>query len=717
MSPKRFLSFVMFLVLCCLWAEHAFAQSGRQDTLSVKTDSVYYITDEIVVTGTRVNSKIIDVPYSISRISNTQFKFEKKLAINNVLGSVPGVFMQSRYGNHDVRISIRGFGSRSNSGIRGVRILLDGIPESEPDGQTRIEAIDFNAVGSIEIVKGNSSSLYTNAPGGVVNFINNIYFPASYATSFNDYSEFNLRRNGLKLGIRTSDYGFIATYTYHNYKGFRAHSEDYWHILNLVLETIPNDRSKLEILGYFTSGLIRLPGSLTKAEFDADPYQSAKREVDFDFRRISKKGRVGIRFNSFFGEGNSNEIEITTYGTIKYFERTQRDYRVMNRYGIGGSGRYVNRSTIFNRSNEFSVGSDIFYQAGPVEYYDNINGKKGDQLSAIIDEMTSNIGFYVQDYFELYNKQLYLLITGRYDNVLFDQKNNTLESQNDSRRFKSFTPKAALNYKFTPSIAAYTSYGISFDSPAGNELDNFPTSSSPGKLLNPDLKPQESNNFEIGIKGSVTNLNSKFFRNIFFEFAFFNILVNNEIVPFEVLGSVFYRNSAKTNRLGFEAGSDLELIQGLKLQLTYTFSQFTYKTYTALNIEQDSLQNFVEKQRNFSGNFVPSVPKHNLSASVLYEKMLLENLTAFTKVNFNFISGMFVNDANSDKTSGYNLLNFTAGLDYSIDKFNFILSGGVNNVFNKVYVGFININSTSGRFYEAGEPRSYFASLKAGYSF
>ena len=121
-------------------------------------DSIKYQTDEVVVTGTRTNQKIIDIPYSVVRISPAQFKYDRKVSISDVLNTVPGVFMQSRYGNHDVRISIRGFGSRSNTGIRGVRILLDGIPESEPDGQTRIEAIDFNSIGSIEIVKGNSSS-------------------------------------------------------------------------------------------------------------------------------------------------------------------------------------------------------------------------------------------------------------------------------------------------------------------------------------------------------------------------------------------------------------------------------------------------------------------------------------------------------------------------------------------------------------------------------
>ena len=165
----------------------AYCQTGdsEQKIRTTYADTIKYQTDEVVVTGTRVEQKIIDIPYPVYRINNYQFQFDRKVSINDVLISIPGVFMQSRYGNHDVRISIRGFGSRSNTGIRGIRILLDGIPESEPDGQTRVEAIDFNALGSIEVVKGNSSSLYTNAPGGVINFINDINFDNSFIKSIN----------------------------------------------------------------------------------------------------------------------------------------------------------------------------------------------------------------------------------------------------------------------------------------------------------------------------------------------------------------------------------------------------------------------------------------------------------------------------------------------------------------------------------------------------
>lgn len=710
-----------FVVLLCLLAcsELSNAQQSQKDGSSSEIDTIKYQTDEVIVTGTRTNKKIINIPYPVVRISNKTYKYDRKTSISDILNVVPGVFMQNRYGNHDVRISIRGFGSRSNSGIRGVRILLDGIPESEPDGQTRIEAIDFNSVGSIEIVKGNSSSLYTNAPGGVVNFINDINFPNDFVTIFNDFGSYNLRRNGFKLGFRTPDYSFLTTYTYHNYKGYRAHSEDYWHIVNTVLETDPGKNTRLQFLGYFTTGLIRLPGSLTKKELDADPFQASKREVDFDFRRISKKGRVGVRLNSKFGQSLNNEVEITTYGTIKYFERTQRSYRIINRYGLGASGRFTNKMILFgNLENEFTIGGDYLYQTGPIEDYNNIAGKKGDLLNNLTDETIGNSGIFIQDNIEILRHKLSLLISGRYDNVYFDQKDQLLAIRNDIRRFEAFTPKAALNYLLTPSVSIYTSYGMSFDSPAGNELDNYPLSSNNGTtLINPDLKPQKSRNFEIGIKGNIVDFDRKFFGNTYFEVTFFNSIISDEIVPFEIYGDVFFRNSAKTNRTGIEIGGNTSIKDGLKFALSYAYSKFKYDDYKTVSIDADSLGNFKIKTKDFTGNIVPSVPEHNLFTSLEYEHNFSYNFLGFVKGTLQYVSGLFVNDANEDKTKDYTLLGYTTGFEYKFEKFSLLLSGGINNILNKQYVGFVNINSTSKRFYEAGEPRTFFASLRIGYLF
>lgn len=679
-------------------------------------DSLFYQTDEVVVTGTRLQKKIIDIPYSVVRISNKQYQYDRKISIGDVLNFVPGVFLQSRYGNHDVRISIRGFGSRSNTGIRGVRILLDGIPESEPDGQTRIEAIDFNSIGSIEIVKGNSSSLYTNAPGGVVNFINDINFPGTFAINFNDFGSFGQRRNGFKAGIREDNQALLTTYTYHHSEGYREHSEDYWHILNLVYDVFPGKNTNFQVLGYFVDGLIRLPGSLTKEELKEDPLQAAQREVDFDFRRISKKGRVATKYITRFGSELNNEIEVTTYGTIKYFERTARTYRIMNRYGLGTSVRYVNKSSIFESLNEFSVGGDALYQTGPIEEYRNIGGKKDDVNIGITDETIGNSGFYILNNYEILPNRFSFLFSGRYDNVYFQQKDQLLESRNNLRRFEAFTPKVALNYKISPSVALYTSYGLSFDSPAGNELDNYPTSSNTSVLLNPDLEPQKSKNFEIGIKGNLIYPDRDYLINTFFELTFFNSIIDDEIVPFEVFGDVFYRNSAQTLRRGVEFGTNIEALAGLRLALSYTYSDFSYENYLARTIELVEAQIVID-DKDFSGNSVPSVPEHNLLLSLSYEKPIFGNLTGFGKISYQNVSGMYVDDQNRDKTEGYQIFNSSLGIDLQVKRLNIRLSGGLNNIFDLNYVGFININSTSLRFYEAGEPRNFYASLNLGYSF
>lgn len=700
-----------------IWSGICAQTSQPADSAKTAPDTLHYEMDEVVVTATRYEKKIIDIPYSVTRVENRQFAYNRKVGVNDVLSSVPGLFLQSRYGNHDVRISIRGFGSRSNSGIRGVRILLDGIPESEPDGQTRIEAIDFNSVGRIEIVKGNASSLYPNAPGGVINFINDIYFPSTFFVNFNEFGSFGLRRNGFKTGIRTKNYAFLLTYSNHNFDGYRKHSEDYWHIVNTVLETTPNERSDLQILGYFVDGHIRLPGSLTREEYRQNPLQAAQREIDFDFRRVSKKGRVGLRFRTFFDHARNNQLEITAYGTIKYFERTSRVYRIINRFGLGASFRFVNRGHIFGRRNEFSVGGDLLHQTGPIEFYTNINGKKSDVLTGLTDETIGNRGIFFQNSLNLYRNKLDVLLTGRYDQVIFDQKNQLLAAQNDRRTFDAFTPKIAFNYKFTPYLGLYTSFGLSFESPAGNELDNYPLSSNPGKLINPDLQPQNAQNFELGMKGNFYYPNRAFFNRINFEATVFHSTIDDEVVPFEIFNDVFFRNSARTNRSGLETGWHATIFRGLSWELAYTYSHFKYAKYLAQTIELDNSGNVVTAQRDFSGNFAPSVPRHNLSTALSFAQPFTNNITAFVRGNYFYIDGLYVDDANSDKSKGYHLLNTTLGLDMLFDRINILISGGIQNILDQDYVAFVNINSTSKRFYEAGMPRNYFVTFKWGYTF
>jgi iron complex outermembrane receptor protein len=335
------------------------------------SDTVKYQTDEIIITGTRIEQKIIDIPYPVMRINQTSWLTSRKVGVQDVLLTVPGLFLQPRYGNHDTRITIRGYGSRSNTGIRGVRILLDGIPESEPDGQTRIEAIDFDAIGRIEVVRGYSSSLYANAPGGVINFLTDKYFPVSFVQLNNEFGSYDLRKNGLKFGVNGKNSRFMTSYSYQNYHGYRQHSQEYQHRLNSLFEADFTPQSKLSVYGYYVGGLIKLPGSLRLDQYNENDTLANPTSVSRDEKRISKKGRVGVTLVSSIEKGNmKHTIEATGYGTIKIFDRTARTYRLFTRYGIGGTFRYANKYAFGKKSNkrtnEFTIGTDLFYQDGPM---------------------------------------------------------------------------------------------------------------------------------------------------------------------------------------------------------------------------------------------------------------------------------------------------------------------------------------------------------------
>jgi iron complex outermembrane receptor protein len=676
-----------------------------------KKDSLKYEILEVTILGTRTVEKIIDLPFSVFRVDKKELAYGRKESAKDVLADVPGLFLQSRYGNQDLRISIRGFGTRSNSGIRGVRILQDGIPESEPDGETVIDAVDFNSLGGVEVVKGNLSSLYANAPGGVINFVSDLYFPRDYSTVINQVGKFGYRQNGFKLGLKNENSRFLFSYNYRNLDGYRQHSQEFQHLVNAVYEGYMG-RAILTILGNYVNGLTKLPGSLTKEEFAADPFLANPLALSFDFKRITKKGRIGLRYKLEFDEADKNEIELTGYGSIKELERADNQfYTLETRYSLGSFLRYTNRTELFGRNNILTCGMDYAYQSGPISDFDNIFGNKGISVQNEYSESLSNIGFYLLNHFNLVPDKFDFFLSGRFDRNVYNKEIFIPFGFTDTTRiFQKFAPKIAFNYKLSPSIALYTSYGIGFDFPALTELANTPISSNIKYSINPDLKIQQSGNFEFGIKGNIINPGEKFMRKLFFEFTFFDYLISDEIVPFIISQTTYFRNAAKTNRLGIEAGVKSEPLEGVELTVNYTITDFKYLSYPAEIFTPSG-----PVSEDYTGNYVPSVPRNILNFILNYEFEISDNFSGLLQWDCDYISSMWVNDMNSEKASPYFYGNVMAGINYSSNKFNAVLYIGGGNIFDKRYSGFININDYNGQYYETGEPRNFYSGLNISY--
>ena len=702
--------FTITCALIFLLSIHLFPQEEEKE----KADTLEYGLEEVTIVGTRTKEKIIDIPYSVFSVEKKELMFGKKVNAKSVLADVPGLFLQSRYGTSDLRVSIRGFGNRSNTGIRGVRILQDGIPESEPDGESVLDAIDFTSLGGVEVVKGNLSSLYANAPGGVIDFKTDIYFPDQYVSTNNQFGQYGFRQNGFKVGLKNDDNRFFLSYYYRNLDGYRKHSDEYQHLINSVYEGYLGTRSSITVLGNYLNSFNRIPGSLTREEYESDPFMVSPIAEAFNFRRATKKGRLAVKYRTGFGPIDANELEIIGYGGIKELEKVDNEfYTLSTRYSLGALIRYANRSTILDRNNTFTTGMDYAYQSGPINAFENIGGNRGLSVDNEHDSKVSNIGFYFLEHYNILERKLDLFVSSRYDlSVFTNDIFIPYGSVDSSRAYTAFTPKIGINFKIIPDIALYTSYGLSYDFPALSELENNPLSSDPRYTLNPDIDPSKTNNFELGIKGNLYNTDSEFMKKVIFDITGFYYKISDEIVPFIINQKTYFRNAAKTNRLGVEVGIKTEPFEETEMVINYTYTHFKYDEFLTTNYTPSGTVN-----EDYSGNYEPSVPKHIVNFIFNYDFEITDDLSGLLQWDCDYIAKLYVDDANSATTPDYFYGNIMLGGAYNTDIIGLVFYVGVNNIFDKRYVGFVNINDYYGRYYETGEPRSFYSGLNVNLKF
>ncbi|MEI7662150.1 MAG: TonB-dependent receptor [Bacteroidota bacterium] len=662
-------------------------------------------------TGSAVRGVRSSTP--VEQLSSSGYKYDRHIGADEILLQVPGLFVQSHFGEQDALFSARGYGIRLNHSISGIRILLDGIPETEPDGQTSMDAIDVGSIRRVEFLAGDALSSCSNAPGGVISFLTDMDFDRSSVRQFNLAGSSGLYKNGFRAAVKTGKSRMLTNYSYLNFDGFRQHNKSYRHILNMLMETDISAHSNLTILGYFADGEIRYPGALTKEEFASDPYQANPSAVTNDEKRFSTNARLGIRYNAAFGRKLNNEAEVTAWSTIRFSEEAATGYRVINRYVAGLTGKYIHRSLIGNRHNEFSAGFDLSAQPTRNELYDNLKGEKGNFIIQVLRENITSKGIYISDNFEILKEKMFLLLAGRYDNTMLSQTQQTLPSLAGHATFSDWSPKISLNYNLAPMLVLFASCGLSSDPPAMAELG----SRDPDYLLNQDIRPRKSKNGQLGIKGTQLRSHGNFFRNISYEATLFAIGIENEVIPYDLQGVVYARNAAKTSRRGVELGARIEIYRNLRLGLCYTWSDFTYTSYQTRLAEMTPAGTFTENYRDFSGMSAPGIPRNNMYISLEWSHPAGRHLGIFVKSTYQGISSLWADDGNTERISAYNLLDGVLGLNLKFGKFSVMASGGAKNILDEVYAGFLNTNSADKRYYEAGAPRNYFMSVNLGYNF
>lgn len=676
-------------------------------------DSTRSRLDTVVVTATRESRSLTDVPFAVSTVSAERWSGRSGVGMDQALQQIPGVFTQSRAGTHDIRLTIRGFGARgagdrSNAGTsRGIRVLLDGIPETEPDGRTAFDQIDLATIERIEVMRSNGSAAWGNAAGGIVSLSSMPEFTRDFGEVAQQSGSFGLLRTVARGGTAVGAGKGWLSLTRTTFGGWRDHSDASrtQAVGGLTLPLANGGRLGVQLSA--ASNLFRIPGPLTPEEYASDAQQANGTYAARDERRFNRVMRIGLTYDAPIGA--SQDVSAMVFANPKFLQRSERNtFRDFNRYHVGGAGSWGARFTFGGLTHRLRVGGDVAYQDGAIRFHDlSADNERGPTLVQDKAEAAQNAGIFVQDEVAL-TRTLTLLVGARYDDLSYFYRDLLVPSLDASRRFTQLTPRGGLNWRAGNGTNVYVSYGAGVEIPAGNETDP-PGTGLPGPVtaLNPLLDVIRSTTLETGVRRFV-QLDAGALEGLFVDAALYRVMVNGEPQPYN--GGRFYLTAGKVRRQGLELGLSGFLAGGLTARFAGTFSDNVYERYVV-----DSTYLGVPGARAvLDGNAVAGLPGTVVNASLQWQPPAVHGLALEVGAQHN--SDYFADDRNAVEVPGFVVYRASASVERALaDGLLLRASLAVENLTDARYVGsaFINPDYRAGRplVYEGGLPRSLVLSL------
>lgn len=658
------------------------------------------LPEEVIVTATRIPSNPGDLPFAAGVVTGERVqRARQQLGLDEALASQPGLFFQNRYNfAQDLRIAIRGFGARANFGIRGIRIFADDIPQTLPDGQGSVDAIDLGSVAAVEVIRGPFSAVYGASSGGVIHIRTEEGPDPPQLSARLNTGSYGFRQWQAKAGGQAGSLNWLGNLSATDLDGYRAHSNYASDLFNSKFRyDFDASASLTVVLNAVDSPYADDPGGLTAAEAAADRRQAAPRNLQFDAGEALEQQTFGLAYRKAFGGGR--ELLLRNYYQRRDFvNRLPFD---INSNGQGGSvdlqRRFAGLGAQYGWTADWSglpsrlvVGFDYDAQRDHRRRYANLQGLVG-ALTTDQDEDVTNAAVFVQDVMEL-GEAFTLTLGARYDDVEYRVQDRTGAPGSGRRSFTEFSPMAGLSWAVSGSLRLYGNLSTSFDPPATTELANpyAPTG------FNPDLESQSATNVEVGAKGLLAE-------RARYEVALFHIDVEDEIVPFELEGSgqSFFRNAGSSTHRGVEASLVLQLLPGLTGSASYTWSDFTFDAF------RDPAGGV------FDGKRIPGIPEHLFQAGLEWNHA--GGLYAGLELLY---AGRFYADNANDVASGdYLVADLRAGYRWQAERWTFEPFAGVGNLLDEQYMGNIRLNAAFGRYYEPAPERNAYLGVAITYGF
>lgn len=663
------------------------------------------------VEATRTDTTYLQTPASVFRVDAPQADTSSQVNLTEVVKGIPSLQIRNRENYaQDLQLSMRGFGARSTFGVRGIRLYVDGIPATMPDGQGQTSNIDLSSLDHVEVLTGPFSSLYGNSSGGTIltstkEGQGKDSIELSYSGGSHDKSRAGLVLQGGAKSANEPSY--VISSSYFDTDGYREHSGAEKVLNNAKLSWNLDDGSKINWVTNYVKIHADDPQGLTHDQWNANPKQQVPFLKQFNVRKDIEQTQTGVTWSKPINDHHElyamvylGNRQVTQYQSIP---KSTQDASVNHAGGVidfernyyGADFRWTGKELLPNTIVSVGVALDTMDEDRKgFENFNLINnqpsyGVKGN-LRRDEDNTLWNIDPYLQASWQFL--PTWRLDTGvRYSNVHYKSEDRYLSNGDDSDKtdYDKVLPSAALSWQILPELMAYVSYAKGFETPTFTEMAYRPDGLSG---FNFGLTASTSDTYETGLK-SQNRLGD-------FTLAVFQTKTKDDIVSAgNSNGRSTFRNADKTLREGVEFAWNKKLWRDLTATASYAYLDATFDADIPASGSVAQIP---------SGNAIPGIAKNQAYASLAWQP----SHGLYGGVDVQYMDKVYVNDTNSDAAPSYSVTSANVGYAWVMGDWKVNSFARVDNLFDKNYAGSVIVNDGNGRYFEPADGRNWSAGLR-----
>jgi iron complex outermembrane receptor protein len=673
--------------------------AGQTTGVEIVLEASAVALAELTVIGSReeldeTRQQMREIPGSVALIEPVDIRQTRQATFKDVLRFTPGVFAQPRFGAADEsQFSIRGSGLRNNFHLRGVNVLINGMPYRLADGFTDFESLELLTTENIQVYKGANALRYGGSTlGGAINFETKTGYTSEPLQIFAQTGSFGFTKAQVSSGEVFGDFNYYASYARTDVGGFREYSQQIRDRINLNAGYRLSDNVDVRAFYLFANVEEDLPGALNQADFEGGYEAAHPNNLANLYGRDFRLHHLGVQLRTQLSDGV--RLDIAPY--FQHRNIVHPIFRVLDQVSDdwGVEGRYQNDREIAGRKSRFSMGVQWAWGENLNQQFENDAGESG-ALQKDQDDRASTIALYAEEVFG-FTDRLSGVVGLRWARDTRELEDRFLSDgdQTDERDYDAFQPKFGMLYEL-PSVSGqiFANASRMYEAPLLLEVNSL---SGPGFI---DLGAQDAWQFEVGTRGRRQGLQ--------WDVAAFNIEIDDEIININVQpfpGAPFtvptYRNASETRHYGIEAAVAYEipgsifLSRGLRdrlgARIAYTWGRFEYVT-----------------DPDYAGNEIPGVPAHYFQGEVAYNHPSGLSI----KPNIEWVPGTyFVDSTNQVEKDGWTTLGLR--LDWLVERWNGSIFLEGRNLTDERYAPAVAVDDSSGRFFYPADGRSIYAGFR-----